>query len=600
MEGASTFLSPVEVPLPGAAGGVTAVATATGSATLVATSGGQLYSFGFNPNGQLGKPLEETPEKRPHYTPALVTLPGATGPVVQVAEGKNFSLALTSTGQVFAFGSNLGGQLGTKEHVEEPTTPNPTPKLVTSIGLPVVQIAANEESSVALTAEGVVYTWGVNVDGQLGHPGGIGEPTAYWGPEKAGNFLPPIRQVAAGAQFDVALGTDGHIYTWGTNGQGNLGQGTKDKAGHPFQSTVSLPGASGTVVWVGAGVNDGYAITSTGQLYAWGGNEAGQIGNGATPKEEAIAGPTLISLPGATGPPVQASGGQQYSMALTSTGQLYTFGSGQYGRLGLGSEMFAATPTRVAFPVATTVGGFSTGPYATSGFAFVSNLSVVAAPLPERAVGAAYSASVKATGGALPYTWSASGLPPGLAIAAASGAISGTPTAGGSFPVQFTATDAHGIQATATLTIAISGGSPGKAGAPVVGGLEETAAKWKLGTKLAHLSRGSVRVGTKFSFTLNEAATVNLAFVQPAAGRRVKGSCVAPSARNRRSRTCTRSVTQGTLVLSGHAGRDVVSFQGRISRSRTLRPGAYTLVLTATNAAGQRSVPRTLHFTILR
>jgi len=59
-------------------------------------------------------------------------------------------------------------------------------------------------------------------------------------------------------------------------------------------------------------------------------------------------------------------------------------------------------------------------------------------------------------------------------------------------------------------------------------------------------------------------------------------------------------VTQGTLSFNAHTGTDKISFQGRISNSRKLKPGHYTLVITATNAAGQRSNPQSLSFTITK
>jgi hypothetical protein len=107
-------------------------------------------------------------------------------------------------------------------------------------------------------------------------------------------------------------------------------------------------------------------------------------------------------------------------------------------------------------------------------------------------------------------------------------------------------------------------------------------------------------VGTTFRFVLNQQATVSFAFTQQVGGRRVGGSCVPQTRRNRHRRSCKRTVTQGTLSFVGHSGLNRVSFQGRISRSKRLPLGAYTLRITASNAAGQRSSPRTLNFTIVR
>jgi hypothetical protein len=107
-------------------------------------------------------------------------------------------------------------------------------------------------------------------------------------------------------------------------------------------------------------------------------------------------------------------------------------------------------------------------------------------------------------------------------------------------------------------------------------------------------------VGTTFRFALNQQAVVSFAFSQQVGGRRVNGKCVAQTRANRRRRGCKRTVTQGTLTFAGHSGLNRVVFQGRVSRSKRLPLGAYTLRITAVNSAGQRSSPRSLNFSIVR
>jgi N-acetylneuraminic acid mutarotase len=123
---------------------------------------------------------------------------------------------------------------------------------------------------------------------------------------------------------------------------------------------------------------------------------------------------------------------------------------------------------------------------------------------------------------------------------------------------------------------------------------------WRLGSALASFARRLLAIGTKFSFTLNQQAKVTFAFTQRVGGRRVNGRCAPQTQANRHKRACRRTVTRGTLSFAGHNGRNRVSFQGRLSRTRKLRTGSYTLAITATNAAGQRSSPSRLTFTIVR
>ena len=124
---------------------------------------------------------------------------------------------------------------------------------------------------------------------------------------------------------------------------------------------------------------------------------------------------------------------------------------------------------------------------------------------------------------------------------------------------------------------------------------------WSEGGKLATFSRKKkTRVGTTISFVLNEPASVSFAFTQQLGGRKVKGRCVTQTNKNRHKPSCKRTVTQGTLSFAGHTGLNKVVFQGRISPSKRLGLGAYTLQITATNSVGEPSSPRSLNFTIVK
>src|SRR6202011_5378324 len=141
-------------------------------------------------------------------TPTLVTLPGATGPVVQVAAGYEHSLAVTSAGQLYAFGLNHDGELGNATN-NGTSNPNPTPTLVTLPGAtgPVVEAAAGEYQSLAVTSSGQLYAFGMNYYGELGSPtnNGTGNPN----PTPALVTLPgatgPVVDAVAGQYFSLAV-----------------------------------------------------------------------------------------------------------------------------------------------------------------------------------------------------------------------------------------------------------------------------------------------------------------------------------------------------------------------------------------------------------
>jgi hypothetical protein len=107
-----------------------------------------------------------------------------------------------------------------------------------------------------------------------------------------------------------------------------------------------------------------------------------------------------------------------------------------------------------------------------------------------------------------------------------------------------------------------------------------------------------IPAGTTFAFTLNVQAAVSFEFNENVNGRRVKGKCVAATNSDRLQPACTRAVNRGTLSFPGNPGRNIVPFEGRISGSRKLAPGTYTVTITASNVAGHSS-SKQLRFTIL-
>ncbi len=155
----------------------------------------------------------------------------------------------------------------------------------------------------------------------------------------------------------------------------------------------------------------------------------------------------------------------------------------------------------------------------------------------------------------------------------ASGARINTSTAGvHAFSV--TATTVDGLQATRSASYFVLA-------TPVLSKVSESHRRW--------------RKNTTFSFTVNEPATVRLAFAYAATGRKVRGRCVVATRRNRHSRACTRLA--GTLTVNARTGAHKVKFTGRLGRRRLAR-GGYVLSLTATNRVRAGSRSKSLRFTV--
>jgi len=343
--------------------------------------------------------------------------------------------------------------------------------------------------------------------------------------------------------------------------------------------------------------------TSPGEVYAFGDNHYGQLGNTTnnginSPNPT----PALVSLPGASGPATEIAAGYEHSLVLTSSGQLFAFGENRYGQLGSATNNGTSdpnpTPALVPFPTGTTVDTATSGVEAEHTLVLIANLTVASSSLPSGEVGVPYHAGAEAAGGTAPFAWQAGGLPAGLSIDAASGQIDGTPTAAGTAQVVPSVTDRYGATATgAPLALRI------ERARPAISGLRQSHRRWRGGRGLARTSSTVSRkrkkgrrapLGTIFTFRLNRRARVKFAFARLKKGRKTKHGRSNPKRGKGK-----RFKKAGALVFAGHPGKNRVRFQGRISRRKRLKPGRYKLVATA-KSGGTRSKPRSLRFRIVR
>ena len=252
-------------------GGVTPTAGAAGGDhSLVVGSNGALYAWGLGTDGQLGNGTTTTSS-----TPVQVSLPLGVVPVA-VAAGDDHSLALGSNGTLYAWGYNGYGQLGngTKTNEDTPVT------VIFPSGVTATAIGAGENFSLALGSDGNVYAWGDGNLGALGQGNQNLSTTPLKVPLPSGVTASAI---AAGGRFGMAIGSDGKLYIWGDGDMGQLGDGTTT-----FSSTPVLvempPGVSASVI--SAGDNHALAIGSNDLLYAWGENTDGQLGNGSVTEKK--------------------------------------------------------------------------------------------------------------------------------------------------------------------------------------------------------------------------------------------------------------------------------------------------------------------------
>ena len=299
-----------------------------GDHSLVIGSNGVLYAWGLGTDGQLGNGTMAS-----STTPVQVSLPAGVVPVA-VAAGDDHSLALGSNGTLYAWGYNGYGQLGNGTATNEDT-----PVTVTfPAGVSVTAISAGTNFSLALGSDGNVYAWGDGNEGALGY----GSMKASRTPVKVS--LPSgvtASAIAAGGSFGMAIGSNGNLYSWGQV----LGNGTDTFSTTPV--VVALPsGVTPSVI--SAGYEQALAIGSNDLLYSWGAGGDGQIGQGAFRDEKD---PVLVSMPtGVTA--VAIAGGLDQSLAVGSDGNLYAWGEDGAGELGNGGTTNSDVPVQASLPTA--------------------------------------------------------------------------------------------------------------------------------------------------------------------------------------------------------------------------------------------------------
>ena len=346
---AATQKTPVRIPLPdGADSSFTYTQVAAGDSHVLAIgSNGILYSWGRNDHGQLG---DGTTTDR--YKPQPVkNTSGQPFKAVQVSAGVADSAAIDSESRVYTWGSESTGK--GQAPIYSTTRKNPAPAADPDNPgqtLRAVQVSLNWSFVMALDADGNVYTWGYNTNGQLGN--NTSNSTNYASnPARLPNQSFQATQISAGSWNALAIDSNGNTWTWGYNGYGQLGDGsTSDKykpqtVQNPTNTSQSLKAAQ-----ISAGVNHSLVVGRDGSLWAWGWNSNGQLGIGNTVNQTK---PATIKDPAnkaQTFKAVRSSAGQLHSLAIRQDGNLWAWGDNQYGQLGSNrTTAKSTTPLAVAF-----------------------------------------------------------------------------------------------------------------------------------------------------------------------------------------------------------------------------------------------------------
>jgi alpha-tubulin suppressor-like RCC1 family protein len=312
-------------------------------------SDGTVWTWGDNSLDQLGLGLGAAAN-----SPYAQQVSGISG-VIAVAAGADHTLALDSSGNVWAWGSKDQNQLGDTAISNNAI---PTNISTNTAGFPkIVAIAAGVQFSMALDSSGAVWVWGRNDFGQLG-TGFLGDGTNIAGtvqtPTKI-TTLSGVKWIAAGNYHAIATnGTT--VWAWGSNSNGQLGNGTTADSTSPVPVT-NLSGVTN----IAAGAYHSLALTSGGAVVAWGKNAAGQLGNNSNTDSDA---PVAVSnLSGVTG----IAAGADHSLAVDSNGNVWAWGDNSSGQFGNGdaTDTTGSLVPLNTFSAASPADGCSAGVYFT-------------------------------------------------------------------------------------------------------------------------------------------------------------------------------------------------------------------------------------------
>ncbi|MCL2438511.1 MAG: hypothetical protein FWC99_05440 [Coriobacteriia bacterium] len=281
----------------------------------ITTTGREIMAWGTNTMGQLG--LGVTGGNR--LTPEQV---GNRTDWVQLAVSSSHTVALSEDGELWSWGSNQNGQLG----LGDLTSRNEPTRIGTDNNW--VRVSAYGAHNLALRDDGSLWAWGANGAGQIGNNTTSAPLDGVRSPVRVGTAN-NWTDVAAGNTFSFAVNDQGQLWGWGSNTAGRLG-------GNLPLTQYLTPQRIGTGThWesVSAGNVHTVMITDAGHLYAWGSNPSGQLGNGdfGTGADRAV--PTRI---GTADDWVQASAGNAQTFAINEAGQLWGTGGNTNGELGLG------------------------------------------------------------------------------------------------------------------------------------------------------------------------------------------------------------------------------------------------------------------------
>ena len=312
-------------------GRTSGASSVSGAGEVAKKDATKVFVWGLNDKDQLGG-LKGSKIKLPVFSETLVHLKP-----VHIAGGSKSLFVVTQEGRVYSCGEGTNGRLG----LSHSNNVN-NPRQITGLSQYVVKkvaVHSGGKHAMALTVDGRVFSWGEGDEGKLGHCSRLSadKPRLIEALKSK-----RVRDIACGSSHSAAITSSGELFTWGCGEYGRLGHGDNITQLRPKQVRAL---AGQRVVQVACGSRDAQtlALTDEGLVYSWGDGDFGKLGRGGS---EGCSSPQNVEKLNGAGI-CQIECGAQFSLALSRSGLVWTWGKGDYFRLGHGADQHVRKPTVV-------------------------------------------------------------------------------------------------------------------------------------------------------------------------------------------------------------------------------------------------------------